>query len=217
MANTDETIQRDALDEMKWDMRIQPNEIGVAVKDGVVTLTGTVDTYVKKQAAVQAAERVRGVKAVANDLQVRLPGMGERTDTDLARAAREALKWDSEAPSDAVKIAVSDGLVTLEGEVESGFQKRAAEHAVYRLAGVKGVANLLIVRPRVTAGEFRQDIEKALVRNARTDAQHINVEVEGSTVILRGTVASVAEKEAAEDTAWAEPGVSEVENFIVVS
>ena len=217
MAFTDETIQREVLQELRWDSRVQPNEIGVAVKDGVVTLTGYVDTYLKKLAAKEAALRVHGVKAVANDIQVRLPGMSERTDTDLARAAREALQWDIEVPADRVKITVSNGWVTLDGEVDYGFQKQAAERAINRLAGVKGVTNLIRVAPRVLPGELKQDIEQALVRNARTDAQRIQVDVEGRKVILRGTVSSYAEKEAAEDTAWAEPGVTEVEDHILVA
>lgn len=217
MARTDEEIQREVLEELKWEARIQPNEIGVAVNNGVVTLTGQVDTFMKKLAARDAALRVQGVKAVANDIEVRLPGMSERTDTDLARAAEEALLWDVEVPADKVKVSVSNGWVTLMGEVEYGFQKTAAERAINRLAGVKGVTNLITVKPRVSPTEVKQDIEKALVRNAQTDAQHIKVEVEGRKVILRGTVSSYAEKEAAEYTAWAEPGVTEVEDDILVA
>lgn len=217
MATTDENIQQEVLLELRWDSRLQPNEIGVAVKDGVVTLTGYVDSYLKKLAAKEAALRVQGVKAVANDIQVRLPGMSERTDTDLARAAREALQWDIEVPSDRVKITVSNGWVTLEGEVDYGFQRMAAERAISRLAGVKGVTNLIVVKPRVMPEHLKEDIEQALVRNARTDAQHIQVNVEGRKVILRGTVSSYAEKEAAENTAWAEPGVTEVEDHILVA
>lgn len=217
MATTDENIQQEVLLELRWDSRLQPNEIGVAVKDGVVTLTGYVDSYLKKLAAKEAALRVQGVKAVANDIQVRLPGMSERTDTDLARAAREALLWDIEVPSDRVKITVSNGWVTLEGEVDYGFQRMAAERAISRLAGVKGVSNLIVVKPRVMPERLKEDIEQALVRNARNDAQHIQVNVEGRKVILRGTVSSYAEKEAAEYTAWAEPGVTEVEDHILVA
>jgi osmotically-inducible protein OsmY len=217
MATTDETIQQDTLNELKWESRIQPNEIGVTAKDGVVTLTGTVDTYIKKRAAEQATFRVHGVKAVANDIQVRLPSMSERTDTDLARAAREALQMDIEVPANQVKVTVSNGWVTLDGEVEHGFQMQASERTVHRLAGVTGVSNLITVKPRVSLGEVKQDIEQALVRNARTDARNIQVEVEGRKVILRGRVPSFAEKEAAELTAWAEPGVTEIENQIAVS
>ncbi len=214
---TDEEIQRDVLEELKWDARVQPNEIGVAVKNGVVTLTGWVDSYTKRWAAEEAAHRVRGVKAVANDIEVRLPSSAERTDTDLAKAVLNALKWDAAVPTDALEVTISRGWVTLKGEVEYGFQKIDAGRAVRRLSGVKGVTNLIVVKPHLSPTDLKQQIEKALVRNAETDAQHITVEVQGSKVILRGTVRSYAEKQAAEDTAWSAPGVSEVENRIVVS
>jgi osmotically-inducible protein OsmY len=214
---TDEDIQTDVLEELKWDSRVQPNEIGVAVKDGVVTLTGWVDSYRKKMAAEEAAHRVRGVKAVANDIEVRLPGSAERTDADLAKAALNALKWEAAISTDKVEVTVSKGWVTLRGEVEYNFQKREAERAVERLSGVKGVINLIVVKPRLSPRDLKQQIEKALVRNAETDAEHITVEVQGSKVILRGTVRSYAEKKAAEDAAWSAPGITEVENRIVIS
>jgi len=214
---TDEQIQQDVLEELKWDTRVQPNEIGVAVKDGIVTLTGWVDSYLKKIAAEEAAHRVRGVKAVANDIEVRLPTSSERTDADLAKAALNALEWEAAIPADKLDVTVSKGWVTLKGEVEYGFQKRLAERVVERLSGVKGVTNLITVKPRLSPEDLKQNIEKALVRNAETDARRITVEVEGSKVILRGTVRSYAEKKAAEDAAWAAPGVSEVENRIVIS
>ena len=214
---TDEDIQADVLDELKWDMRVRPNEIGVVVKDGVVTLTGWVDSYLKKIAAEEAAHRVRGVKAVANDIEVRLPTSSERTDADLAAAAVNALRWEAAVPADKIDVTVSKGWVTLKGEVEYGFQKRLAERVVERLSGVKGVTNLITVKPRLSPEDLKQNIEKALVRNAETDARRITVEVEGSKVILRGTVRSYAEKKAAEDAAWSAPGVSEVENRIVIS
>ena len=214
---TDEDIQQDVLDELRWDSRVQVNEIGVAVKDGIVTLTGWVDSYMKKLAAEAAAHRVRGVKAVANDMEVRLPGSAERTDADLAKAVLDALRWDAAVPTDKIDVTVSHGWVTLKGEVEFGFEKRDAERAVQRLSGVKGVTNLITVRPHPLPTDLKQNIEKALVRNAETDAQHITVEVQGSKVILHGTVRSYAEKKAAEDTAWSAPGVTEVENRIVVS
>ena len=214
---TDEEIQADVLEELKWDSRVQPNEIGVMVKDGIVTLTGWVDSYWKKIAAEEAAHRVRGVKAVANDIEVRLPGSAERTDTDLAAAVLNALKWEADIPTGKIDVTVSHGWVTLKGEVEYGFQKRLAEQAVQRLSGVKGVTNLIVVKPHVEPSDLKQRIEKALVRNAETDARNITVEVQGSKVILRGTVRSYAEKKAAEETAWSAPGVTEVENRIVVS
>ncbi len=214
---TDEAIQTDILEELKWDTRVQPNEIGVMVKDGIVTLTGWVDSYLKKMAAEEAAHRVRGVKAVANDIEVRLPGSAERTDADLAKAVITALKWQAAIPAGTLDVTVSQGWVTLKGEVEFGFQKRFAERAVQRLSGVKGVTNLITVKPRLSPSDLKQQIERALIRNAETDARNITVEVQGSKVILRGTVRSYAEKQAAEDTAWSAPGVSEVDNRIVIS
>ena len=216
VVSIDADIQRDVLEELKWEPRLQPHEIGVAVRDGIVTLTGYVDSYAKKLAAEQAAFRVHGVKAVANDIQVHLPGMSERTDTDLARAVREALQWNVLVPSDQVKVTVSNGWVTLEGEVEYAYQKMEAERAVRHLAGVKGVSNLIVVKPRVAPEHLKEDIERALVRNAQTDAKNIQVEVEGRRVILRGRVSSYAEKKAAEQTAWAQPGITEVENNIII-
>ncbi len=214
---TDEEIQANVLEELKWDSRVRPNEIGVAVKDGIVTLTDRVDSYLKKMAAEEAAHRVPGVKAVANDIEVRLPGFAERTDTDLAAAVLNALRWDAAIPTGKVDVTVSQGWVTLKGEVEYAFQKRDAERAVRRLSGVKGVSNLIVVKPQVFPTDLKQQIERALIRNAETDARNITVEVEGSKIILRGTVRSYAEKQAAEDTAWAAPGVTEVENRIVIS
>src|SRR2546426_5344521 len=213
---TDVDIQADVLDELKWDTRVRPNEIGVAVKDGIVTLTGWVDSYLKKIAAEDAVHRVPGVKAVANDIEVRLPSSAERTDADLAAAALNALKWDAAIPTGALDVTVSKGWVTLKGEVEYTFQKREAERAVQRLSGVRGVSNLIVVKPHISPTDLKQQIERALVRNAETDAQHITVGVQGSKVILHGTVRSYAEKQAAASAAWAAPGVSEVENHIVV-
>src|SRR6266478_7953666 len=213
---TDEAIQTDVLEELKWDAHVRPNEIGVAVKDGIVTLTGWVDSYLKKMAAEEAAHRVPGVKAVVNEIEVRLPGSAERTDHDLAKAVLNALRWDAAIPTSKVDVTVSQGWVTLKGEVEYAFQKRDAERAVERLSGVRGVSNLITVKPRVSPTDLKQQIERALVRNAQTDARHITVEVQGSKVILHGTVRSYAEKRAAADAAWSAPGVSEVENQMVV-
>ena len=214
---TDEEIQRDILEELKWDTRVRPNEVGVAVKDGVVTLTGWVDSYLKKMAAEEAAHRVRGVKAVVNDIEVRLPSSAERTDEDLAKAALNALQWEAGVPADKLEVTVSHGWVTLKGEVEYGYQKREAERAVERLSGVRGVINLIRVKPGLSPTDLKQKIEQALVRNAELDASRITVEVQGSKVILHGTVRSYAEKKAAEEAAWAAPGVSEVENHITIS
>jgi osmotically-inducible protein OsmY len=214
---SDEQIQRDVLAEMKYDARVQPNEIGVAVKDGVVTLTGLVDSYSKKWAAEDAAHRVRGVKAVANEIEVRLSSIAERTDTDIAAAAVRALEWDAFVPIEKLDVTVSKGWVTLRGEVEWQFEKEDAERVVRRLSGVKGVTNLIVVKPRVTPSELKQKIEQALIRSAETDAERITVDVQGSKVILKGTVRTWTERAEAERVAWSAPGVSSVENRITIS
>jgi osmotically-inducible protein OsmY len=218
MTAQDEQIQREVLAELDWDAKVRSNEIGVAAKDGVVTLTGWVESYAKKTAAERAAHRVRGVKAVANDIEVRLPSSAERTDADIAAEASRALAWQALVPAERIEVSVSRGYVTLRGEVRWEYQRRAAERAVRRLAGVRGVINSIRVRPPVSPSPERlsKQIQDALVRNAETDAERISVEVRGDKAILRGTVRSWAEKDEAERVAWSAPGVVEVENQITV-
>src|SRR5438067_2508857 len=216
-ARTDEEIQRDVLNELKFEPRVQPNEVGVVVKDGVVTLTGWVDSYAKKWAAEEAAHRVRGVLAVANDIEVRLPTSAERTDPDIAAAAVRALEWDATIPVDKLDITVSKGWVTLRGQVEWQYQKQDAERVVRRLQGVRGVSNLIVVRPRLSPTELKEKIEQALVRTAELDAQRIAVRIEGSKVILEGRVRAWAEREEAERAAWSAAGVTTVENRIQIA
>ncbi len=214
---TDAQLQRDVMDELKWEPSVDAAHIGVSVKEGIVTLTGHVSSYAEKYAAERAAKRVHGVEAVANELDVKLPGSSRRTDEDIAAAAVGALRSNLDVPADKIKVSVSSGWVTLEGEVEWQYQKMAAESAVRYLPGVLGLSNRITVTPRVSPGELKSKIEGALKRSAEMDARRITVEVEGSKVILRGTVRSWAEKEEAAREAWAAPGVTSVENLIVVA
>jgi osmotically-inducible protein OsmY len=211
-----EQLQRDVQDELKWEPSLDEAGIGVSVHDGVVTLNGHVLSYSERTAAEKAAKRVFGVHAVANDLVVKLPGGRERDDTDIAEAALRALRWHTSIPEEQIKVVVSNGWVTVEGEVEWFYQKQAAYDAVRHLTGVKGVSNNIDIKPRVNAVQVKDKIEQALRRSAEVDAKRITVEVHEGRVILRGTVRSWAEREDAESAAWAAPGVSDVESHVKV-
>lgn len=216
MMKSDVQLQRDVIDELRWDPRIGPNEIGVAARDGVVTLTGLVDTTARRHAAIKAAERVTGVKALAEDLIVKVHTSFARSDTDIAHAAHNTLKWNVEVPSDAVKVRVDDGWVILDGEVDWQYQRTAAAHCVRALVGVRGVTNNLALKPHAFASDVRNRIENAIKRSADVDAKQISVQMTGGNVILRGTVRSWAERQDAERAAWSAPGVTDVEDQIAI-
>jgi osmotically-inducible protein OsmY len=212
----DEEIQRNVLEEFKWGARIRPTEIGVTVKDGVVTLVGPVESYTKKWTAEEIALRVGGVKAVVNKLEVNLPAPSERTDEDLAKAARQTLEYSWDVP-DTVKLTVDQGWITLRGEVEWNYQREAAGRKVRDIIGVKGVINQIEVKPKTKPEDVKRRIEDALVRAAETDAKSIKVDVQDGRVVLKGRVHSWYEKEEAKREAWLAPGVREVVDQLLVT
>ena len=213
---SDTQLQKDVVDELRWDPSVSEKEIAVAVKDGVVTLGGYVHSFAQKRAAEHAVSRVAGVKAVAEDSQVKLPTSLLRSETEIAHAAINALKWDVEVPDDLIKTKVENGWITLEGAVEFFFQKIAAERCVRFLNGVKGVTNLVSVKPSVATTKVSQNIEAALKRRAEVDAARITVATSDGKVTLRGSVHSWLELKEAENAAWATPGVWSVDDRLAV-
>jgi osmotically-inducible protein OsmY len=216
MQHSDDSIRREVEEELRYDPSLAEDDIAVSVRDGVVTLAGRVKSYLDKWRAERSASRVRGVRAIANDLDVRLPSTSTRQDTDIARAAADALDWNIAVPEGRIKARVENGWVTLEGDVDWNFQKEAAERAVRSIMGVKGVTSLITVRVRPTPSDIKKKIADALERGAGFDAERITVEVDGNKAILRGTVRSYAERRDAERAAFNAPGITEVENRLLV-
>jgi osmotically-inducible protein OsmY len=212
----DKTLQSAVMNELKWDPKINAAHIGVTAKDGAITLSGYVDSYSEKYAAVRAAERVYGVKAIADEIEVRLPSSHVHDDSEIAEAIAHAFWWSVLIP-ETVDVEVRNGFVTLRGEVAWNYEKEAAERVVRDIEGVKGVANVINVKPKVKTVEVKRRVEEAIERAAELDARGITVSTRNGTVELHGTVHSMFERRVAENAAMAAPGVKEVENDLVVT
>lgn len=212
---TDAHLRTDVEQELEWEPTVDSGQVGVAVEDGVVTLTGEVRSYAEKWHAERAAERVLDVRGVANEIKIRTPS--EYNDTDIARAVTEALRWDPFLPNDKVMVKVDGGWVTLSGELPQDYQRRAAEQKVRYLRGVKGISNLLTVKPQVEVKDLERQIEQAFERRAQIDAKRVAVRADHGDVTLTGTVRSWSERQDAEAAAWAGPGVRSVANYLAVA
>jgi len=206
----DSDIRKDVLEHLEFEPSLEASSIGVAVHSGVVTLTGHVTSYAQKRSAEEAAGRVRGVKAIAQDIEVRLASDKKRSDDEIAERAVRILDWNDSVPASQIKVKVERGWVTLSGDVNWRFQKEAADAAVNRLSGVVGVSNEIVIKPLVKSGDIREKIERALHRQAALGARELSVEVDGDRVILGGRVDSWHERNLANQTAWSVPGVKTV-------
>lgn len=213
---TDAQLKDDVVTELEWDPSIHASQIGVGVKNGVVTLTGHLDTYQEKHAIEKAVGRVEGVRAIAIELDVKLESGHKRSDTEIAVAAESALKWHSQIPAQRIQVKVEKGWITLKGEVDWDYQRKNAEKAVRPLVGVVGVINSITLKEAVAPADVASSIRNAFARHAEREAKKIEVSVRGTTITLRGTVDSLAERTAAVGAAWAAPGISNVVNEIEV-
>jgi osmotically-inducible protein OsmY len=210
---SDAQIQTDVIQELKWDPSVTHEHIGVAVSDGIVTLSGTVPNYIEKFAAEKAAQRVAGVKAVVEKIEVKVPGSFHKDDEDIAKAIINQFRWHAQVPDEMVKASVEKGWVELTGEVEWEYQRRAAEKVVRGLTGVRGLTNKVTIKARVAQpAEIKNKIEQALKRAAEREAEHLNIEVRGSRVLLSGKVRSFAELRDVRGAAWSAPGVTSVDD-----
>ena len=213
---TDAALKEDVLAELKYEPSVKVTDIGVLVNDGVVTLNGHTNSYNGKWEAVRAVKRIAGVKAIADDIEVKLPDTVSHTDTDIATAVEHHLKWSTTVPMGAITATVRNGWITLEGEVEWWYQKNAARNVVNYLSGVKGVSNMISIKPKLTPTEVKMAIRSAFERSALLDSNKVQVETSGSQVTLRGKVRNYAERDEAERAAWAAPGVLSVDNNLIV-
>ena len=213
---TDSELKKDVLAEMLWDPLIPEARVGVSVTDGVVTLTGHLDTYAEKVAAKRAVERVSGVKALAVELDVIPVGLHQRSDTEIAAAVEHALSWNTSVPQDRIKVTVEKGWVTLSGELDWNFQRRAVERMIRPLKGVAGIIDNITLKAMPIPANLSNRIQDALTRQAQREAKRIEISMDGSVVTLRGHVHSWAERNAAEGATWSAPGVSRVNNQLTV-
>ena len=216
MFKLDTQLQRDVLDELKWEPSINAEQIGVAAKDGVITLSGIVGSYAEKLVAEKAARRVEGVKAIAEDLEVHFPGDPKTSDTEIAQRVVDILEWDSLVPKQKIKVTVENGVVRLTGEVDWGFQKNQASKNASRISGVTRIDNWIVVKPAIAVGDVKDRIEQAFTRQADFEAEKIRVSAQGHKVILDGRVKSWDKRDIAERAAWAAPGVSQVEDNLII-
>ncbi len=213
---TDTNLRHDVEQELEWDPRLDAREIGVAVKDGVVTLSGHVSSYPERWAAQDAAQSVGGVKALANEIEVKLPEGGKRSDTELAEAALSALRLNMSVPVADIILTVHDGWLTLTGQVGFWYQKQAAEATVRNIQGVKGIENEITVKAPVSTWDVKSRIEQAFRRHAQIDADKIRLQITGGAVTIEGEVDSWRERDQAESAVWAAPGVTTVHDRLVV-